>query len=169
MSEQEFMMSIHRAIKQGNLPEVIDLMAEEYALLRMRTPFGTWLQDAATYGKLDIVRWLLAQGLDINAYDDSNESPPLTLAASEGHVEVVRLLIEAGAKLEVSNSVRNPLFAAITGDLTTTQTNVAKLLIDAGIDVSLRYPGLDNMDALDYAKEWGRSEIVDLLKSPSKR
>jgi len=165
MVEQHLMMPIHRAIKQGDLLELIRLISQDKVLLTIRTPFGTWLQDAASYGQLSIVEWLFAEGLDIDAYDDSNESPPLTKAAARGHAEVVDFLIDNGASLDVSDSVRNPLFAAIAGGLSDSHTAVARLLIDAGIDTAVRYLNLDNMDALEYAKEWGRSDIVKLLEA----
>ena len=81
----------------------------------MWTPFGTWLHDAASHGKLEIVRWLVSQGVDINAYNEANERTPLCDAAAEGHTEIVKHLIEAGASLDVSDSVRNALFASIVG------------------------------------------------------
>lgn len=165
MSETEVLMPIHRAIKQGNLPEVTRLIADDRSRLCMWTPFGTWLHDAASHGKLDIVNWLLSQGVEINAFNESNERPPLGDAAAEGHVEIVEALIKAGATLDVSDSVRNPLFAAIVGGVSDSHTAVARILIDSGIDTTVRYPNLENMDALEFAKEWGRRNIVELLET----
>lgn len=61
---------------------------------------------------------------------------------------------------------RNPLFGAIHGG----HTDVAKLLIESGIDTAANYTGenMTNMDALAFAKEWGRSEIVALLEATSR-
>jgi ankyrin repeat protein len=167
MSDSDLVMPIHRAIKQGNLSEVICLIADDKSLLHMWTPFGTWLQDAASQGQLNIVRWLVTQGLEVNAYNESNESPPISKAAARGHVDVVRFLIESGAILDTSDSVRNPLFAAIVGGISESHTAVAKLLIYSGIDTSVKYTGkyMTDMDALAFAKEWGRSEIVELLEA----
>ena len=164
----EMLMPIHRAIKQGNTAEMARLIGDDNELLCLWTPFGTWLQDAASCGGLEAVLWLVARGLDVNAYNDSNESPPLCKAAARGHVEIARYLLSAGATLDVSNSVRNPLLSAIVGGLSDSHTAVAKLLIDAGIDTTIRYPNLDNMDAFEYAREWGRSEIVALLEAKSR-
>jgi len=165
MSENDVLMPIHRAIKQGDLPEVTRLIAGDKSRLCMWTPFGTWLHDAASHGRLDIVRWLLSQGMDINAYNDRNERTPVCDAAAEGHVDIVKSLIESGATLDVSDSVRNPLLAAIVGGLSDSHTVVARVLIESGIDTTIRYPNLDNMDAMEYAREWGRSDIVKLLKA----
>ncbi|MBA4016360.1 MAG: hypothetical protein C0483_04155 [Pirellula sp.] len=166
MPDSNLVMPIHRAIKQGNLLEVTRLIADDKSLLHMWTPFGTWLHDASSHGKLNIVQWLLSQGLDVNAYNESNESPPLADASANGHVDVVKLLIESGAFLDTSDSIRNPLFSAIAGDISDANTAVAKLLIDSGIDTRVKYNGkyMKDMDALAFAKEWGRSDIVRLLE-----
>ncbi len=60
-------MEIHRAIKQGNRALVIQLMEEDPSRLHMNTPFGTWLQDAARHGQVEIAKWFIDQGLDVNA------------------------------------------------------------------------------------------------------
>lgn len=166
MSDEDLIMPIHRAIRQGNLPEVIRLIADKKSLLQMWTPFGTWLQDAASKGQIEIVKWLISQSLDVNAFNESNECPPVTKASARGHVEIVRFLIESGAVLDTSDSVRNPLFAAIVGGISDAHTAVAKLLIESGIDTSVKYEfkNWGDVDALAYAKEWGRSEIVRLLE-----
>lgn len=170
MQDSEILMAIHRAIKRGQLEEVIRLIGNDESRLHVITPFGTWLHDAASHGKLDIVRWLVSQSLDVNATTETTEIRPLDKAAAEGHLEIVKFLIDSGATLDVSESVRNPLLAAIVGGISESHTAVAKLLIDSGIDTTVRYTGenMKNMDALAFAKEWGRSDIVKLLEAKRK-
>jgi hypothetical protein len=81
-------------------------------------------------------------------------------------VNVVEFLIASGAVIDTSDSVRNPLFAAIVGGISDSHTAVAKLLIDSGIDTRVKYNSetMKDMDALAFAKEWGRSNIVRLLE-----
>lgn len=167
MKDQEihFYKRMRKAIKEGQLNDVIALVEEDTSCFNMDTPFGTWLHMASSHGQLEIAKWLVSQGADLDAIGGVGDRRPIDEAAAAGHVEIVRLLIESGAKLDASNSIRNPLFAAIVGGLSFSHTAVAKLLIDAGIDTTIRYPNLHNMDALEYAKEWGRSEIVALLES----
>jgi hypothetical protein len=166
MPDNNLVMPIHRAIRDGNLHEVVRLIAGDKSLLHIWTPFGTWLHDAAAYGKLDIVQWLVSQGLDVNAYNDSTEIRPLDKAAANGHVDVVECLIASGAVLDTSDSVRNPLFAAIVGGISDSHAAVAQLLIDSGIDTRVKYNGqvMKDMDALAFAREWGRLDIVRLLE-----
>ncbi len=63
--------------------------------------------------------------------------------------------------MDVSEPERNPLFGAIYGG----HTDVAKFLINSGIDTQVKYtgPNMKNMDALAFVNEWGRTEIADLL------
>ena len=171
MQEQEIEVfkAIRKAIKEGRLSEVVRLVREDESRLQMDTPFGSWLHMAAAHGRLEIARWLVSQGMDVNIRGRTIERRPLDEAAANGHVDTAKYLIESGATLDVSDSVRNPLLAAIVGGNSESHTAVARLLTESGIDTTVRYPNLDNMDALEYAKEWGRSEIVELLDSQRRK
>jgi uncharacterized protein len=163
----EIYKQIRKAIKEGKFTDVVSLVGTDLSSLRMETPFGTWLHMACSHGQIDIVTWLVSQGAEIDSIGGVGGRRPIDEAAASGNSEIVHYLIEAGATLDVSNSLRNPLFSAIVGGLSESHTTVAKVLIDAGIDTTIRYPNLDNMDALEYAKEWGRSDIVTLLEAKS--
>ena len=69
----------------------------------------------------------------------SYEETPLHLASKNGCVEIVKMLIEAGANIEAKNmwmqflifrSLDTPLHVASTGCL-----EIAKILIEAGADI----------------------------------
>jgi hypothetical protein len=55
---------------------------------------------AARYGRIEVVRYLLASGVSVAAFD---EMTALHWAASGGHLAMVKLLIDAGAPLEKEN------------------------------------------------------------------
>ena len=156
-------MAVHNAIKRGNASEVTRLLSGNQDLISVWTPFGTWVHDAASYGEVPIVKWLLQQGLNVNAYDEDNPTPPLAIAAAEGFVDVARLLIESGATLDTSDSVRNPLLSAIVGGHSDAHAEVAQLLIDRGIDTTVRYANLHNMNAMEFAQQYGCNNIVAIL------
>src|SRR5262249_50604825 len=143
------------------------LIEEDIARLRMMTAFGTWLHVAADFGELPIVELLIGLGADINAVGGVSGGSAIYQAASEGHVDVVRYLLSKGATLDVNEPTRNPLFAAIYGG----HFAVAKLLIESGIDTSVKYTGdnMKNMGALAFAREWGRPDIIKLLLSNNGR
>jgi ankyrin repeat protein len=61
---------------------------------------------AADFGYVEIVRWLLDAGEDPNRYNPvggHSHTTPLHQAAGGGHVEVVRLLVERGARLDLKD------------------------------------------------------------------
>lgn len=166
MDKTDLIMPIHRALKRGDLAEVKSLIGDDAELLYMWTPFGTWLHDASRQGQLDIAAWCISQGLDVNAINDETERTPIDAAAANAHLDIVQLLLDSGAKLDTTDSVRNPLFAAIVGGLSDAHTAVARLLIERGIDTTTtdNIGQLKNVDALGFAREWGRTDIVKLLE-----
>ncbi len=165
MINATILKAIREAIKQGDLQEVIRLIGDDKERLSMMTAFGTWLHVAADYGKIDICQWLVANGINLNAYGGIAGGGALQGAASEGHLDVVRYLLECGADLDISEPERNPLFGAIHGR----HPEIAKMLIDHGIDTQVRYPRGEGKtrNALEYAREWGCEEIVALLENCS--
>jgi ankyrin repeat protein len=165
MIDPQVHKEIRTAIKDGDVEKVASLIGSDRDRLNMMTPFGTWLHVAASFGKLDIVRRLLELGADVNAYGGTLGGGPLNVAASEGHLDVVRYLLGQGAALDVSEPERNPLFSAIYGG----HTDVARLLIEAGIDTGVRYTGESkkDMDALGFARERGRGDVAAMLASRS--
>ncbi|MGD9128507.1 MAG: DUF4303 domain-containing protein [Planctomycetia bacterium] len=157
---------IRPAIRKGDLSTLVEILGDDPARLQIvDTTFGGWLHMAASHGKLEIVRWLVSQGCDMNALGGVGPRRPINEAASNGHLEVVKFLIDSGALLDTSDSLLNPLFSAIGGDISDAQTTIVKLLIDSDIDAEVKYSGKyrTNWDALAFAKEMGRADIAILL------
>jgi hypothetical protein len=70
----------------------------------------TALTAAAFYGKADMIKLLLKMGANPNGYPESNSgfhshATPLHQAVSSGSLAAVKLLVEAGAKLDVSDKI----------------------------------------------------------------
>jgi ankyrin repeat protein len=64
------------------------------------------LSQAASHGRLEIVRLLLDAGEDPNRYNPvggHSHATPLHQAAAFGHEEVVHLLVERGAHLDMKD------------------------------------------------------------------
>ncbi|MBD1922957.1 ankyrin repeat domain-containing protein [Microcoleus sp. FACHB-831] len=165
MAEKTFLKDMWDTIRQGDLERVVALIDADRERLHMTTVFGTWLHFAASEGQLEIVKYFISQGLDVNARSESDSSgyTPINAAASKGYVEVVRYLLSCGAILDVSRGGQeNPLFRAVLNG----HTEVVKLLIDSGIDTKIKYntKTMRNMDALALAYEWGQSEVVKILR-----
>lgn len=161
MTANELQKSMRKAIRSGDDDRFFNLLTEHPDQLHAITVFGTWVHFAASHGRLGIVRRLIQLGIDPNAKSGVHNSAPIHIAASDGHREIVEYLLQCGAVLDVSGPEQNPLFGAIYGG----HTEIAKLLIDSGIDTTVRYTGeqMKDMDARAFAKEWGRTDIVRLL------
>ena len=69
--------------------------------------FNGWapLHRACVKGELEVVRYLLDRGADVNRQDTENERTCLHIAYIFAHFEVAKLLIEAGAGVELKNKV----------------------------------------------------------------
>ena len=69
------------------------------------TPEFQKLQQASLDGDLDTVRSLLDAGVDLNAdFGAPRGWSPLMGAAHRGHLAIVRLLVERGAKLDAEQT-----------------------------------------------------------------
>ena len=106
---------------------------------------------------------LAGKGADINKADKRGETP-LIKASVMNHVQVVRLLIAAGADTD-SVTHEHGGFSALHFAAAANHVEVARLLLDAGADKSLKthigFP--HNYDALGLAVANGNTEIVELL------
>jgi ankyrin repeat protein len=134
---------------------------------------GGWLNYAARTGSLDIIEFLLKKGVDVNKGDFEGVAP-LCSAASRGDYNIVKYLLDNGAKMDVSASVRNPLFAAISASVQVNATQkpptgeapqIVQLLLERGIDSTVRYNSktMTNMDALAFAMMWGARDLARIL------
>lgn len=85
------------ASKSGDAP-MIELLLQAGANPSLAHPEGeTPLLAAARSGSVPAVRLLLARGVDVNAAEQYQQTTALMWAAAENHLDIVDLLIEAGA------------------------------------------------------------------------
>ncbi|MCU7667430.1 ankyrin repeat domain-containing protein [Bacillus thuringiensis] len=161
MDKTQFAKDIRNAIKSGQLDTLRDLLEKEPKMLTWMTSFGTWLHVASKKGHLEIVEYLINQGIEIDAKGGTFDASALNLAAGAGHLDVVKYLIDSGAELDVSLAKRNPLFSAIYGG----HKEVVEFLVERRIDTSIRYTeeNIKNMNAYEYAREFGQTEIAEYL------
>lgn len=107
----------------------------------------------------------------------------LIRAADRGHTEIVQLLLEAGAKVNVqdkdgpvSGPARWLARALLAGEDTKTKrgdtalivaagrghVDIVRILLDAGAKVNAK--NRDGTTALMAAERWGNTEIIEMLK-----
>lgn len=160
--DKELIKEMRKVVKNGELDKIIRLLKDNESLLYVQTPFGTWLNDAVKSGKIEVVNYFLERDLDVNHADAILGITPIVEAASDGYVDIVNVLYNNGATFEVGDFKNNPLFAAIYGG----HFEVVKYLVENGIDITANYPigTLDNVDAYEYARQYGQVEIAEYLK-----
>ena len=124
---------------------------------------------AAREGRMKIIMGLLSTNIvdinmdsNIDCYDDSDEeyymATPLFEAARNGHMDIVCLLLDKGAKPNIPDSYgTSPLMAAIAKG----HKEVVKLLIDSGADPN--WVDEDKWSPLRVAAAKGHEEVVKLL------
>lgn len=160
--DKEVLKLMREAIKSGELKRVKELLTSYDGLLDEDTLFGSWLHVAADFGRIDIAEYLIYCGIDLNRNGGISGGNPVRSAARHGHVEIIELLYKNGARLDVSEANRNPLFGAICNG----HFDVVRFLVEKGIDISAQYDmgTLNNVDAYEYARQYGQTEIADYLK-----
>ena len=116
---------------------LVDLLLKAGA--NPNTPIATGetpVMTCARTGNAEAVRMLLVHGADVNAKEPAQNQTAAMWAAAERHTQVLRTLIEANADLKAHTKTGfTPLhFAARVGDVES-----ARMLLDAGVDVNIRY------------------------------
>lgn len=154
---------IHAAIRDGHTELAKKLLKDNLHLgiLHYKTPFGTWLHDAALYGRKDVLEYLVLSGFNINERGGTFGGTALSEAISSEFFDIVEYLLDLNVDMITSDSVQNPLFTAIVkGNL-----DIVKVLIKYGIDYKISYSGeyANNLDAEAFALERGEKELADYL------
>ena len=124
---------------------------------------GTYMYIAAWKGAIECMKYLLSLGENINRQSLAYGKNALNKAASSNQPDMVKFLLENGAKIDINSAETNPLFAAIYKR----SAECVKILLDAGIDVTVDYkdgPG----DAYTYARNYSSDEIVLLIQDKLK-
>ena len=114
--------------------------------------------------RIDEVRTLILQGVDVNSRDVFGDNTGLHWAASLGLAEMARLLIDNGANVDIRNHDGNtPLhWAAGEG-----QKELVVILIAHGADVNAR--GKGGWTPLRWAEAHGQKEIARILMAAGAR
>jgi hypothetical protein len=122
------------------------------------------LLDASDKGDIGKVKSLLQSGFNVNSQVDEWKIAPLHAAASNGHKEIVEILIANGANINIVNKFNcTPIyFAAALG-----YTEIVKLLLEKGANTNIKEVQKGETP-VDAAKRNGHMEIVNLL-SQAKR
>jgi len=150
--------SIHDLVNREDLGQIKALLAKDPTLVNARTPLGKRpLHYAVTYGKPELIEFLISKGADVNAADDTGLTP-LHAAAMLGRVKEADLLLKHGANIEARDEFGDtPLhIAALFG-----QSAMLELLAGAG--ANLHTTNNDSATPMEAALKSRRKEAVATL------
>ena len=121
-------------------------------------------EDAVRRGDLATLTRLIQTGADIDAKDQHGQTG-LMVAAHDGRVDLVRLLLGHGAELDHTAKFHLSalMLAVING-----HTEIVGALVEAGADRSIRgsgAPGFHEKTALDLAVDQQRPDLVSALQA----
>jgi ankyrin repeat protein len=133
-----------------NNPEAINAYAEDGF-----TPLGL----ACYFGQYEVARYLVLKGADVNLPSNNGFGVyPVHSAAAGNYTQIVRMLIEANALVNVKQQAGStPLHAAAQNG----NIDLLILLLEHGADVNVRMEG-GKLPA-DLAREKGFVEIAEVL------
>jgi cytohesin len=158
--------SIHSAVCAGDLAKVKSLVEEgDDVNRRAKGSGGQTPLFAAVYGDhIDIARFLIAKGANVNAKDMAGQTP-LHVVCVHGKRNMVELLIAEGADVNARDyGGCTPLHRMFT--IGRQRMDIAELLIAKGADVNAKLPHTDSMGELTplhYAVKSGDARIVRLF------
>ena len=117
---------------------------------------------SAKKGDIESIKQHIAYGTDLNSKGSSREETALIIASCQGYYEIVQLLVNEGADLDIQNDegVTAQFCAVFFG-----QTDIVQLLNDAGADPNIIMS--QDLTAMDLVSvEWGdtRESAVRLYK-----
>jgi len=153
-------INIHEAAAAGLTEVVSEVLEEDPNLLNHFSEHGfTPLGMATHFGNTDIVRYLLLKGADVNLPSQNGYNVyPLHAAVSNNFEEIAKMLVEAGAEVNVLQSSRTtPLHtAAQNGNI-----ELLILLLENGARVDIKNDF--GKTPADLAEEKGFIEIAKIL------
>ncbi|WP_425306695.1 ankyrin repeat domain-containing protein [Cupriavidus pauculus] len=115
------------------------------------------LMMASLQGELDMVK-LMVDGMEAEV--NKKGWAPLHYAATNGHNDVVKYLVDHAAYIDAeSPNGTTPLMMAARGG----HIETVKLLLDEGADMRLK--NQQGMTVIDFADQYNQKEIADGLKS----
>lgn len=160
---------LHSAFHSDDVAEFARILTEHPSYLRDEDGANFWMAKAAAQNKLPFVQTLFGLGVGVNEPNDMGDPDhpfyepegPIIQAASFGHAEIVRWLLDHGAKINYV-VVGQPRCLPLIRAATEGHLDVVKLLVEHGADVHATWHGLN---AIKQAEAFGRDDVRDYLLS----
>ena len=131
---------------------------------KYRNGDATWdeVMAAAKKGDIESIKQHIAFGTNLNSKGSSRDETALIIASCQGHYEIVKLLIDEGAELDIQNDegVTAQFCAVFFG-----QVEIVQLLNDAGADPEIvNSLDLTAMDLVSVEWDGTRESAVKFYK-----
>lgn len=128
--------------------------------INCRTKEGTPMLNVAIRSEqIECVNWLLSLDADIDAVSNDRGYSGVMDAVWKNNYEICKILIERNANLNyISRDGQSVLVLAVGAG----KVEICKLLVEAGADPDIK--DQMGMSAYEYAKLFGRTDLVDVLK-----
>ncbi|MEX0714950.1 MAG: ankyrin repeat domain-containing protein [Planctomycetaceae bacterium] len=161
----ELSREINRAYEAGDLAAFSALLRKHPQQLRRRNGTEIWMHTAAQKGKLAFIEALVELGVGVNesedppGEEDSAPEGPIQVAAAFGHLDVVRYLLDHGAKINFDYKGKprcEPLVSAATGG----HLEIVKLFVEHGADLKA-----SGTWAIEQAYTLSKWDVYDYLHS----
>jgi ankyrin repeat protein len=174
-----------KAVTAGDAPNVRKLLSANPSLVHAVDKDGaSAILKAAYYRKRDVLDVLLATGVELDIFEAAavgltdrvreliqkdaalanscaaDGFYPLGLAAFFGHKETVKLLLAAGAQVDLASRNRMRV-TALHAAAAARQTEIAFMLMERGADVNARQQ--DDFTPLQEAAATGQLDLINLL------
>jgi ankyrin repeat protein len=146
---------LYLAVRDESLKAANVLVDWPRTTVEIRTPKDeSPLMMACLRGNIDLVKKLIARDADVNKPGWT----PLHYAATNGHLEIMQLLLDENAYIDAEspNGTTPLMMAAQYGP-----ASAVKLLLDAGADPLLR--NQLGLTAIDFAKRVSRDESAEFI------
>ncbi|XP_050503639.1 ankyrin-1-like [Diabrotica virgifera virgifera] len=113
---------------------------------------------AADMGYIEIIKYFLEKGIDIDIINESSKMTPLQMAAHRGHIEVIDYLLLNNANLHLKDyQNRSSIHHGVLGK----RAKIVHSLIKKGVDINVE--DIHYLTPLHLACREGNLEIVQLL------
>lgn len=143
--------------RKGNVAELERLAVKDKSVVNAVDTNGNSMLILACYrGNTDVAKYIASKTTDINY--KSKQGTALMAAVMNGNVELVKFLLQKGAKADVTEESGKTalIYAVFFG-----KTDCAKALIAAGANKGIK--DNEGKTALDYAHNSQNTELIILL------
>ncbi len=153
--------------------EITEYLRRKRAYMDTGPDFTQLLKSALIDSNIEVVKYLVENGADVNYNDSEYNSAPLVLAIDSGNLDLVKFLVENGANVNIEleeynfSGYRN--FTHLMYAIDQGYTEIAKYLIEKGAKSVVHERHISNsaqnryITPLMYAFNEGYMDVVQLL------